>query len=241
MISFFIPIKKVSRRIPNKNIKRIHNYKFGLTEIKIEHLIKFKKKIKKDRLLKKIKFEFIISSDDNRIEKYTKNFKWIKFDKRPKKLAKDDCLDELVRYVPRICSGKYILWTHVTSPFFDQSCYFNFLKNFLINKSKYDSAFTADRIKSFIFNKTKQSWISHNRHLNKWPRTQDLDRIYKINHAAFIAKRKIYEKLGDRIGRKPLPIVLKKNVLETFDIDEKADFKLLDKIIKKNEKTKNYR
>ena len=133
------------------------------------------------------------------------------------------------------------MWTHVTSPFFDQSCYFNFLKNFLINKSKYDSAFTADRIKSFIFNKTKQSWISHNRHLNKWPRTQDLDRIYKINHAAFIAKRKIYEKLGDRIGRKPLPIVLKKNVLETFDIDEKADFKLLNKIIKKNEKTKNYR
>ena len=43
----------------------------------------------------------------------------------------------------------------------------------------------------------------------------------------FIAKREIYEKLGDRIGSKPLPIVSKKNLLETFDIDEKVDFKLL--------------
>ena len=47
MISFFIPIKKVSRRIPNKNTKRIHNYKFGLTEIKLKHLYKLRKLIKK--------------------------------------------------------------------------------------------------------------------------------------------------------------------------------------------------
>tara|TARA_B100001093_G_C26750087_1_gene980688 strand:+ start:396 stop:1121 length:726 start_codon:yes stop_codon:yes gene_type:complete len=241
MISFFIPIKKVSRRIPNKNTKRIHNYKFGLTEIKIKHLIKLKKKIKQNKLLNKIDFEFVISSDDDKIKNYIKNFKWIKFDKRPKKLAKDDCLDELIRHVPRICSGKYIVWTHVTSPFFDHNCYSDFLTNFLKNKSKYDSGFTADRIKSFIFNSTKKNWISHNRRFNKWPRTQDLDKIYKINHAAFIAKRQIYEKLGDRIGSKPLPVVSKKNFLEAFDIDEKIDFKLLNKIIRQNEKTKNYR
>ncbi len=227
MISFFIPIKKVSRRIPNKNTKRIHNYKFGLTEIKLKHLYKLRKLIKKNRLLKKNDIEFIISSDDKRIQKYTKNIKWIKFNKRPKKLAKDDCLDELIRYVPKICSGSYIVWTHVTSPFFDHNCYLDFLINFFKNRSKYDSGFTADRIKSFIFNSTKKVWISHNRRLNKWPRTQDLDKIYKINHAAFIAKREIYEKLGDRIGSKPLPIVSKKNLLETFDIDEKVDFKLL--------------
>ena len=29
----------------------------------------------------------------------------------------------------------------------------------------------------------------------KWPRTQDLEKIYKINHAAFIAKRSVYENL----------------------------------------------
>ena len=62
MISFFIPIKKVSRRIPNKNTKRIHNYKFGLTEIKLKNIfINLEKLIKKNRLLKKNDIEFIIS------------------------------------------------------------------------------------------------------------------------------------------------------------------------------------
>ena len=67
----------------------------------------------------------------------------------------------------------------------------------------------------------------------KWPRTKDLEKIYKINHAAFIAKRKVYEKLGDRIGLKPLPIENKKKI-ENFDIDEHKDFNLFKKIIKKN-------
>ena len=64
MISFFIPIKKVSRRIPNKNTKRIHNYKFGLTEIKLKHLYKKNRMEEgsepyvgqKINLIKKVKF-----------------------------------------------------------------------------------------------------------------------------------------------------------------------------------------
>ena len=49
MISFFIPIRKNSKRLKNKNLKRIRNYKFGLTDIKLRHLIKFKNKLK-DRI-----------------------------------------------------------------------------------------------------------------------------------------------------------------------------------------------
>ena len=33
MISFFLPIRKNSLRIKNKNIIRIKKYRFGLTEI----------------------------------------------------------------------------------------------------------------------------------------------------------------------------------------------------------------
>ena len=42
MISLFIPIRKNSKRIKNKNIKKIGNFKYGLTEIKINHLKKLK-------------------------------------------------------------------------------------------------------------------------------------------------------------------------------------------------------
>ena len=42
MISFFIPIRKGSKRVKNKNIKKLENYKLGLTELKINQLKKFK-------------------------------------------------------------------------------------------------------------------------------------------------------------------------------------------------------
>ena len=42
MISIFIPIRKNSKRIKNKNIKKIGKFKYGLTEIKINHLEKLK-------------------------------------------------------------------------------------------------------------------------------------------------------------------------------------------------------
>jgi CMP-N-acetylneuraminic acid synthetase len=94
----------------------------------------------------------------------------------------------------------------------------------LKNKKNFDSAFTASAISSFIYNKSKKKWLSHNKFINKWPRTQDLDQIYSLNNAAFISKREIYTKLKDRIGNKPLPIESYENPDEIFDIDNKKDF-----------------
>ena len=54
MISFFIPIRKGSKRIKNKNFKPLPGYRFGLTEIKIKQIIKFKNLIKKNKIKKKI-------------------------------------------------------------------------------------------------------------------------------------------------------------------------------------------
>ena len=34
MISFFFPVRSGSKRVKNKNIRRVLNYKFGLLEIK---------------------------------------------------------------------------------------------------------------------------------------------------------------------------------------------------------------
>ena len=85
MISFFLPIKKNSKRVKNKNTKKINNFQFGLTEIKISQLKKFYNFVKKDNILQKEKFEYIVSSDNEQIKKYVKKFPWIKFDLRPKK------------------------------------------------------------------------------------------------------------------------------------------------------------
>ena len=39
---------------------------------------------------------------------------------RPKNTASDDSLKKLITYVPKICKTDYILWTHVTSPLFNE-------------------------------------------------------------------------------------------------------------------------
>lgn len=222
--SIFIPIKKVSRRVVEKNTKKINKFKLGLTEIKIKQLEKFRYQIKKDNVLKNFFFEYVISSDDLKIKKFLKNYPWIKFNNRPKKLAKDDCLEDLIKHVPKICKGELILWTHVTSPLFNHLSYIKFIKKFLENKKNFDSAFTASPISSFIYNKSKKKWLSHNRATNKWPRTQDLDKIYSVNNAAFVSKRETYTKLKDRIGNKPFPFESYENLNEIFDIDNKKDF-----------------
>ena len=230
MISFFIPIRKNSKRVVNKNTKKIGRYNFGLTEIKIKQLQKFRKLVLKDKILKKCDFEFIISSDDKKIQVYTKKFRWIKFHSRTKSLALDDSLDQLIKIVPKICKGNIILWTHVTSPFFNEFSYINFIKNFM-QKKKFKSAFTANIVSTFLYNLKKKKWISHNKKEKKWPRTQDLDKIYSINSAGFISTKNIYKRFNDRLDNNPLPINV--SIHESFDIDNIGEFNLFKKQLKK--------
>ncbi len=233
IISFFLPIRQNSKRIKNKSFKRINQFKYGLTEIKINQFRKIKKIFKNN--FKQYKLEFVISSDSSKIENYVKKFNWIKFHKRPKKLSTDNSLDRLIQNVPKICNGDIILWTHVTSPCFEHLDYINFLSQFLRNK-KNKSAFTGKPIKSFIFNDSKKKWISHQKQKKRmWPRTQDLDKIYEVNSAAFIAYRSVYMRYKDRLDLKPLPIII--NEKKLLDIDDKKDLILFKNILKKKNET----
>ena len=49
MISFFIPIRKGSKRVKDKNIKPLPGYKFGVTELKIKQLDRLRKLLKKQK------------------------------------------------------------------------------------------------------------------------------------------------------------------------------------------------
>lgn len=221
MISIFLPIKKNSKRLKNKNFLPIFKYKLGLTEIKILQLLKLVKFLKKKKLLS----EIIISTDSKNLIKKYKNNKYIKLFKRHKSLTRDDCLDELVKEVPKICFGNYILWTHVTSPCFNSKDYLNFIFRFFKQK-EFTSAFSATLSSTFFMN-SKFKWVSHEYKKKKWPRTQDLDKYYFVNNAAFISTRKNYLDNYDRICKRPLPIISRK--YSDIDIDHSNDFYFLKK------------
>ena len=228
MISLFLPIKRTSKRIKNKNFKKIGKFTLGLSEIKILQLLKTSQFLKKE----KIKSEIVISTDSKIIQKKFGEFKNIKFFDRPKRLTKDDCLDDLVKEVPKLCSYQYILWTHVTSPLFNSKEYINFIKKFLSQK-KFKSAFSASIISSFFMN-NNHKWLSHNYKKKKWPRTQDLEKFYLINNAAFINSKHSYYNSSDRLDKKPLPIITKKYL--DLDIDDEEDFKFFKHFIKSQKK-----
>ena len=228
MISIFLPIRKGSKRIINKNLKKLPHFNYGLTELKIKQLEKFK--FISSKLNQK--FEFVVSTDSEKVLKILKKYSWIKLHRRHKNLSTDDSLQKLVNYVPKICKGDLILWTHVTSPFFDQKDYFDFIKKFLLEykKKKLKSAFSADKIQKFIYREDKK-WISHNYNKKKWPRTQDLLNSFILNSAALIAKRSVYINNRDRLCKNPLPIISRSN--SGFDIDDLKDFNYVKKNLKK--------
>tara|TARA_E500000178_G_scaffold233231_1_gene229704 strand:+ start:15941 stop:16633 length:693 start_codon:yes stop_codon:yes gene_type:complete len=224
MISIFLPIKKTSKRLKNKNFLKIANFKNGLSEIKILQLLKLSRLLKK----KKILSEIIISTDsDKLLNKYDKN-KNLKIFKRKKSLTRDDCLEDLIKEVPKICFGKYILWTHTTSPIFCSKDYLDFI-NFFFKQEKFKSAFSATTISTFFMD-ANSNWLSHNYNKKKWPRTQDLKKFYFVNNAAFISKRENYIISSDRLDSKPLPIISRK--YSDIDIDNKEDFVFFKKIFK---------
>jgi len=220
MISVFIPVRKGSKRVKNKNIRAIGKYKLGLLEIKLKQL---------EKLIKinnnKYNFEFIVSTDSKIVEEYCKKFNWIKVHKRNKKLSGDHSLQKLINIVPKICNGNFILWTHVTSPLFTSKNYMSFLNIFFKKrKLKFVSAFSADQIKKFVYS-TEQGWVSHNTNKIRWPRSQDLKNLYILNSAALIADKKTFIKDKDRISKNSLPIISRK--ISGFDIDTMEDFKKL--------------
>ena len=230
MISFFIPIRKGSKRIKNKNIKKLEKYKLGLTELKINQLTKFR------RIASKIKgfnhnFEYIVSTDMPQVINLCKKIEWIKIHRRNSKNSGDHSLQKIINLAPKVCSGDYILWTHVTSPLFSSSLYIDFIKKFFarIKKNKSQSAFSAEKIGKFVFC-SKRKWISHNQKIIKWPRTQDLNPLYIMNSAAIISHRKVYMRSKDRLCNNPIPIITLNK--KGFDIDDLKDFKALKKIDK---------
>ncbi len=231
MISIFLPIRKGSKRILNKNFKSLPGYKYGLTEIKIKHFKKLRSKLSN----LKVKVEFVVSTDSKKIFKIFKNINWINLHWRNKEAAADDSLAKLIKQVPKICSGNLILWTHVTSPFFNDTDYIHLIKRF-INKSnnkkiKSMSAFSADKIQKFIFREDGK-WISHNYKKKKWPRTQDLLNSYIVNSAAFISNREVYIKKKDRLCNNPMPILSRPSA--SFDVDDINDFRFVKKYLKKS-------
>ena len=224
-ITAFLPCRKGSQRIPNKNLRPFAQYEFGLLQIKIKQLARC-------ALIK----EIIVSTNDDNVKAAVLIFKDefegvnINIDDRPEYLGTSDTsTDEVIAYVSEKFDFEHLLWTHVTSPFVDAEdyvkcieCYFNALGH------GYDSLMTVQTIKGFIWNHVQP--INYDKFSEKWPRTQTLSPLFEVDSAAFIASKAVYKIHNDRIGLKPFLLDLQKEV--NIDIDWPQQFDLAECIFK---------
>ena len=217
-IDIFLPCRSSSVRIKNKNIKKFSNIKFGLFELKLSQLM----------LVKGIQ-NIIVSTNDKKILDYLKKkiIKKLIIDKRPDYLCGSKVsTDELVKYVPNIIKSDHVLWTHVTSPFFQAKDYENAIKVYKKNIKRNDSLMGVTKIQDFIYDTKKP--INFNKRKEKWPPTQSLRKLFVVNNSIFLTSKRNYINLNDRIGKNPFLLEIKK--VKSFDVDWPEDFKIAENI-----------
>lgn len=215
-ISFFLPTRKGSERVINKNTRPFAGIEGGLVENKIKQIL----------AAKRID-EIIFSSNDEKClevaQKYTSDSR-MKIIERPEELCLSSTnLQDLICYVPTITDAEHILWGHVTTPLAGAEEYDRAIEKYLYNLSAgYDSLVGVTELKNFLLNKEGQ--VINNTTDIPWPRTQDLEVLYEINHTIFLAKRDVYIKQKNRLGKKVLLHVM--DEICSKDIDWEDDFRI---------------
>lgn len=215
-ISFFLPTRKGSERVINKNTRPFAGIEGGLVENKIKQIL----------AAKRID-EIIFSSNDEKClevaQKYTSDSR-MKIIERPEELCLSSTnLQDLICYVPTITDAEHILWGHVTTPLAGAEEYDRAIEKYIYNLSAgYDSLVGVTELKNFLLNKEGQ--VINNTTDILWPRTQDLEVLYEINHTIFLAKRDVYIEQKNRLGKKVLLHVM--DEICSKDIDWEDDFRI---------------
>ena len=215
----FLPCRRGSERVKDKNTRPFAGTQGGLTHIKIQQLFQCPEI---DAIVVSTDDSYVAEICEKTAREYTKDFKVIE---RPPHLATSSTsTDDLIKYVPEIISEGVVLWTHVTSPFVDSAIYSDAIityKNKIIFDA-YDSIMSVTKIQKFIWN--QNGAVNYNRVQEKWPRTQTLSSLYEVNSAIFMAPIETYLCKQDRIGSKVYLFEL--STSQAMDIDWEEDFKL---------------
>ncbi len=223
-ISVFLPTRKGSERVKNKNTRKFSKFEGGLLELKLRQL----KELSVD--------EIILSTNDKESIAVAKNLETeisnLIIDRRPDNLAASNTsLTDLIKYVPTITNCDNILWTHVTSPMVDSEIYQNSIDEFKSAMNDgFDSLMSVNEFQNFLWDEELNDLINRKGNL-RWPRTQDLKKLFEINSAIFITPRSIYLRNCDRVGKNPY--LFKMNKVSSLDVDWEEDFKIAEAVYDK--------
>lgn len=212
VVNVFLPLRRGSERVPNKNTRNFSGISGGLCKLKLNQLINC------DLIA-----DIFISTDDSTVIEIAKDLNDCRIHvcDRPSELASSTTsTDDLIKHVPQILPEGHVMWTHVTSPFISSSLYDQIIAAYFKNLSEFDSLMTVTKVQKFIWGDTAP--INYDRNIEKWPRTQTLRKLWEVNSAAFITSSKVYLERADRVGSKPYLYEL--TDIAAYDIDWMDNF-----------------
>lgn len=216
-LTAFLPCRAGSRRVRHKNTRPFAGQEDGLLGIKLRQLL----------ATPEIDLVLLSTNDSRVIEIAERQLPGsegrLHIDHRPDHLcASSTSTDEVISYVPSVVPEGDVLWTHVTSPFFDASEYRAAIAAYraALAAGTHDSLMGVLALQSFIWD--DRGPVNYDRDREKWPRTQTLPPMYEVNSSIFIADVATYRERQDRIGERPLLYPVSKE--KTVDVDWEEDF-----------------
>ena len=222
-VAFFLPARKGSQRVKNKNTRPFAGIEGGLLANKLEQLL----------ATEQID-EIVLSTNDEEClrigRKYAERSSRLRVVERPDELCLDSTnLQDLICYVPTVTSAEHILWGHVTTPLADAASYDAAVEDYFASLDEgFDSLVGVTELKNFLLD--AEGRLINNTTELPWPRTQDLAPLYEINHAVFLAPREVYIEQRNRLGRRPKLHVMDK--ISSMDIDWEEDFVIAEALVR---------
>ncbi len=223
-----IPARKGSKGVKNKNIKLLNNIPL------IAHTIK-------SALESKIFDKVIVSTDSIKIANISKSFGAEVPFERPKYLSTDRALAiptirHALQKTELIFKEKYeiVCMLQPTSPLRKIEHYHKIFRKFKKNFKNYDSIISVKDVGNYHPYKMKK--VINNKLIDykKWPienpPRQSLPKMYIVNGAFYIFKRKILLNNNSFKGKKCLPFIMSEH--DSINIDNENDFLLAEKLIK---------
>ena len=208
-----VPIKSQSKRVKNKNFKKINGkplYRYLLDKLKFTNFN-----------------EIYVDSDSTEIEKYCRlnNYKFIK---RLPKLALDNSNgNDLLNYHSKIINADIYFQLFITAPLLKIKTINNCIEKIKKNK-KYDSILTSKSVQTWFWYKGKP--VNYDPRI--LPRSQDANPLVFETTGLYGIRKKILLNKKARIGDKPYFYEVSDE--EAIDLDNLKDFRYLEYYVKQN-------
>ncbi|WP_300345375.1 hypothetical protein [Nesterenkonia sp.] len=220
-ITAVVPCRAGSERVKNKNTRPFAGYGHGLLELKLSQLADV------DEL-----DEIIVSTNDPVVADYAEKFSAshdarVTVMERPDELGRSSTpMSRFIQYLGTLRETGTMLMTHVTHPFVTAETFRELIASWRqAAASGHDSLLTVTKLHTFLWDAQGRPY-NYDAAAERWPRSQDIDPLYEINHVAYLIGFPTVRSTGDRVGENPFMHQMSGEAV--MDIDWEDQFQLLE-------------